>query len=296
VKERYVEGKKFRTKALELIAICDKIVNEYIAGGMMLTVRQIYYQLVSRGHIENTVQMYNNVQALLNDARLAGLIDWDAIEDRTRGILERGHWVSGAHMLKSAAASYHQDMWANQPCRPFVIVEKEALAGVLQQPCETYDVPLLPARGYPSASTLRELAKTRIMHATQDIVIFHLGDHDPSGMDMSRDLEERLSMFSRHRVHIDFRRIALNMDQIEEQHPPPNPAKTTDCRYEGYAAKFGEESWELDALAPEFIRNLIGDNISSLIDNELWEAKREEIEFVRAKLYETAENFGKETE
>jgi hypothetical protein len=279
---------------LRLIPICDEIVTEYANKGFKLTVRQVYYQLVARGHVENNIRSYNNVQAMLNEARESGLIDWDAIEDRTRGVIERAHWGSGTEILDACAQSYHEDLWQDQNNRVFLIVEKEALAGVFEPICREYDIPMLPARGYPSASTLREFAKARIMRASQQIVILHFGDHDPSGIDMSRDLEERLMMFSRNRTYIDFRRIALNMDQVEEQSPPPNPAKTTDSRYQKYRDEFGDESWELDALSPEYLHSLVSSSVDELIDIDKWEKRQLHIEDVRKKLKTVADNFNNE--
>lgn len=293
MKERYIT-KRFTPKVQEMITLCDGIVNEYSAQGYKLTVRQIYYQLVARGHVENTVRSYENVQAMLNNARLAGLIDWDAIEDRTREITERGHWTSGASILRACEQSYHEDMWQDQDTRVFVIVEKEALAGVLERACREWDVPLLAARGYPSATTLRDLAKTRIMRASQRIVILHLGDHDPSGIDMSRDLVERLTLFSRERVSIDFRRLALNMDQVDEQQPPPNPAKVTDSRYEQYRREYGDESWELDALAPSYLHSLVADEVQKMIDWDAWRATEQRIQEVKERLGRMADDFDKE--
>lgn len=293
MKERYV-NKAFHPKSEALILLCDDIINDYSAQGYKLTVRQIYYQLVARGHVENTVRSYENVQGLINNARLAGLLDWDAVEDRTREISERSHWTSGSRILQACADSYHQDMWNTQPNRVFVVVEKEALAGVLDRVCQEWDLPLLAARGYPSATTLRELAKNRIMRASQEIVVLHLGDHDPSGIDMSRDLVDRLSLFSRERVHIDFRRLALNMDQVEAQKPPPNPAKVTDSRYEGYRAQYGEESWELDALSPRYLHDLVADEVQGMIDWEAWDATQEAIDHTKARLQKLADTFDSE--
>lgn len=293
MKEAYID-KGFTSASRKLIGICDAIVTEYAADGYMMTIRQLYYQLVARGHVENTVRSYENVQGLMNNARLAGLIDWDSIEDRTREISERSHWRSGSEILDAVAKQYHEDLWKRQPHRVFVIVEKEALAGVLDKTCKDLDVPLLPARGYPSATTLRELAKTRIMGSQQEIVILHLGDHDPSGIDMSRDLEERLSMFSRQRVYIDFRRLALNMNQVEEQNPPPNPAKITDSRFRSYQEQFGDESWELDALTPQYLNELVRDEVESLIDWEEWEEALDRINLVKDKLTKLARDFDKE--
>ena len=293
MKERYV-NKAFHPKSEALILLCDDIINEYSAQGYKLTVRQIYYQLVARGKVENTVRSYENVQGLINNARLAGLLDWDAVEDRTREISERSHWTSGSRILQACADSYHQDMWDTQPTRVFVVVEKEALAGVLDRVCQEWDLPLLAARGYPSATTLRELAKTRIMRASQEIVVLHLGDHDPSGIDMSRDLVERLTLFSRERVNIDFRRLALNMDQVEAQKPPPNPAKVTDSRYEGYRAQYGEESWELDALSPRYLHDLVADEVQGMIEWEAWDATQEQIDHTKARLQKLADTFDSE--
>jgi hypothetical protein len=294
VKEVYLE-KTFNHKSLVLIRLCDDIVNEYAAAGYKMTVRQIYYRLVASGHIENTVRSYENVQGLLNNARLAGLIDWDAIEDRTREISERPMWSSGGAILSAVAHQYHEDRWARQESRVFLIVEKEALAGVMDRVCREWDVPMLAARGYPSATTLRELAKTRIMRSRQRIVILHLGDHDPSGIDMSRDLTERLELFSRNRVPILFKRLALNMDQVDEQNPPPNPAKVTDSRFKAYQAEFGDESWELDALTPQYLHDLIATEIQTYIDPDQWEQCDLRIERVKDRLSELATNFDRET-
>lgn len=294
MKEAYIEAPRFHRSSLLMIDIIDGIVGEYQEQGFRLNVRQLYYQLVARDHIPNTVQSYDRTVALLTNARLAGLIDWDAIEDRTRGLLERNHWSSGGELLQACANQYHEDLWSTQGCRVFAIVEKEALAGVLEPVCRKWDVPLLPARGYPSATVLRELAKGRIMRASQEIVILHLGDHDPSGIDMSRDLEERLGMFSRQRVHIDFRRLALNMDQVEEQQPPPNPAKTTDSRYAEYRATYGDSSWELDALSPKYLHDLVEGEVKGLVDSGLWNKRLEEVGKVQQRLQKLADSFDEE--
>lgn len=289
MREFYVET-KFRQDSLTMIAKIEQIMREYVADGYMLTVRQLYYQLVARDIIPNTERSYKNTVRLVNEARLAGLLDWDAIEDRTRGFLRVPSWTSGKAILESSAAQFHMDMWVDQPCRIYCIVEKEALAGVLQRVCSKYDIPLLAARGYPSASVLREFAKAELMSSTQRILILHLGDHDPSGIDMSRDLEERLRLLSR-RSAFELIRVALTMDQIEDQGPPPNPAKTTDSRFAEYEALYGYESWELDALQPRFLTRLVEEHVLEVLDEGLWNARQGEINEIRRRIYEVAEQF-----
>jgi hypothetical protein len=258
-----------------------------------LTVRQLYYQLVARGIVENTLRSYKNVASLINDARIAGMIDWDMIEDRTRDFITRSRWAGGREILDAVAKQFHMDMWADQPRRVFVIVEKEALVGVLQRVCHEHDVPLLAARGYPSASVVREFADTVVeptVDRGQGVLILHLGDHDPSGIDMTRDLEERLRLFS-WSTPFEMRRIALTMEQVDEEQPPPNPAKTTDSRFADYRRKYGDESWELDALNPAYLTELVTMHVDDEIDARKWRAREEEIADIKTRIREVARSF-----
>lgn len=284
----------FRAPALAMIRVINEICTDYLAQGYVLTVRQLYYQLVARGHIENTERSYKRTTGLVNDARLAGLVDWSAIEDRTRSFIKRSRWDSGNEILAGVARQFHMDMWANQDNRVFIIVEKEALAGVLERSSREFDAPLLAARGYPSGTVLREFALddlTATWQAGQTPHILHLGDHDPSGIDMSRDLAERLRLFADYQGDIEFHRIALNMDQVEQQQPPPNPAKTTDSRFRDYQERFGEESWELDALTPEYLVDLVNTHMLPLIDTDAWGERKKEILELRSRLQKVADDF-----
>jgi len=283
---------RFTDESLTLIDTMNGIVTDYVAQGFRLTVRQLYYQLVARDVIPNNEKSYKRVTNLVNDARNAGYMDWDAIEDRTRAFVRRQRWGSGSDILHAAARSFHMDMWDNQYNRPFVIIEKEALVGVLEPACNDLDVPILAARGYPSASVLREFAVQDVLPTgyDQNIVIIHLGDHDPSGLDMTRDLRERIEMYSPG-VSIELVRIALNMDQIEARKPPPNPAKTTDSRFEEYRKQYGDESWELDALPPAFLVDLVETQIGLYRDDEAWKEKAAEVQTITDKLTKVAKRF-----
>lgn len=295
MKQCYIE-KKFKPETLQLIQLICSIVVEYQDEGYVLTVRQLYYQLVARDIIPNTLQEYKRVAAIINDAKHAGLIDWDMIEDRTREFVRKSSWTSGASIMQSAADSFHMDLWKGQENRVFVIIEKEALVGVLERTCNEHDVPILAARGYPSGSVLREFAVQDILpavrQARQNAIILHLGDHDPSGIDMTRDLEDRLGLYTG--MYVDVHRLALNMKQVAEENPPENPAKTTDSRFKQYQERFGESSWELDALPPSYLSNLVEENIEKFVDQDkLWERKQE-IEAIRERIQEVASEFSEE--
>ena len=289
-----------RPDTLKLIEFLNSMIDDYMAQGFTLSVRQLYYQLVARAVIENTERSYKRVASIINDGRLAGLIDWDAIEDRGRDIVKRASWESGSSILRSCADQYHMDMWENQPHRVFVIVEKAALAGVLDGVCHKLDVPLLAARGYPSVSVVRELALDHLESAIdsgQHPVVLHLGDHDPSGIDMTRDLEDRFQMFMPHYDLTNdwtLERIALTMDQIDEHAPPPNPAKTTDSRFADYRRNFGDESWELDALEPRMLVKLVAGHVEHYRDPDRWHSRQDEIDKVKRRLDKSAKQFEKE--
>lgn len=282
----------FRRETLALVNQCNDTIAEYRAQGFVLTVRQLYYQLVARDFIPNRQTEYKRLDSIVNKARLAGLIDWLTIEDRTRNLRELPTWAHPGQIVKDAAKQFGVDMWEDQDYRPEVWIEKDALLGVIEGICNELDVPFFSCRGYTSQSEMWMAAQRlrRYEQQKQTAIIFHLGDHDPSGRDMTRDINDRLSMFM---GGTEVKRLALNVDQVEEYDPPPNPAKTTDSRYPAYIAEFGEESWELDALKPTVIADLIGTAVTPLIDDELWEEKKAEVEEHRRMLGLVATNWPK---
>lgn len=267
------EEKRFSKKSLVMIAHADAIIEEYARQGYDLTVRQLYYQFVSRDLLANNEKSYKSLINLVSDARRAGLIDWDRIVDRTRFVRGPQMWEQPADIVDDCAYTYDVDWWAEQHSRVEVWIEKDALVGVLQNACREWHCPYFSCRGYVSDSEIWGSAQRMMAtcHKGQGVIVLHLGDHDPSGIDMSRDIEERLRMFSRcNSDSIEVRRIALTMDQVEEVQPPPNPAKTTDSRFKDYQEKYGDESWELDALDPTYISKLIAAEMRTVIDEAAW--------------------------
>jgi hypothetical protein len=290
--EQFVE-RKFQDGSLALIEKANEIIEDYQAQGFTLTLRQLYYQFVSRDLIPNKQSEYKRLGSVINDARLAGLIDWSAIEDRTRNVRTISTWDDPAQIVEAVAEQYKEDLWDSQDYRPEVWIEKDALVGVIEPVCRRFRVPHFACRGYSSQSEQYAAGKRfeDVAFKGQTPVVLHLGDHDPSGIDMTRDNADRLSMFARENV--DVRRLALNMDQINRYRPPPNPAKESDSRAESYIAKFGGKSWELDALDPTVIDALIEAEIRSLIDEERWESAKGREDKRRATLKSASENWGK---
>jgi hypothetical protein len=301
-------ARDFKPDSLRVIRQAEAIAAEYAAQGYDLTLRQLYYQFVARGLIPNRQSEYKRLGSLVNDARLAGLLDWDYIVDRTRSLSDLAHWEDPAEIVAAVARQFRLAKWDTQPVRVEVWIEKEALAGVVERVCQRLDVPFFACRGYVSQSEQWAAGQRfyeAIAERDQDVVVLHLGDHDPSGLDMTRDNTDRLATFLRgdrirHLVadyeatvgpfpdrdddpdtyreltdrleafvdRLTVRRIALNMDQVLEYDPPPNPAKLTDSRVGPYLAEHGDESWELDALPPDVLAQLIEDHVDELRDDD----------------------------
>lgn len=281
--------KKFVSWQEDLIDHVNNIVTTYKAQGYDLTLRQVYYQFISRDLLPerwadaatgstNNQRAYKNLGELINSGRLAGVIDWHSIEDRTRELTRNSHWDGPEDIIQAAASSFAIDKWVGQDYRVEVWVEKDALEGVIAKPCKELDISYFSCRGYTSQTSMWDAAM-RMKEYSEDgkkVLVLHLGDHDPSGKDMSRDIEDRIMLFTEHECDIEIRRIALNMNQIEQYSPPPNPAKITDSRAKAYIEEYGDESWELDALEPKVISQLITDHVLSVRDEDAWDEAVEE--------------------
>jgi hypothetical protein len=269
--KRCYEEKAFNPEKQKLIDIANRIIAEYAAQGYELTLRQLYYQFVARDIIPNRAEEYEKLGKLIADARLAGLIDWDAIVDRTRNLRAIRHRSHPRDIIRDGMEEFHLWLWEDQPHYVEVWVEKDALVDVVGSVCDPEDVPFFSCRGYVSLSEVHAAARRmalEIRHGKTAHII-HLGDHDPSGLDMTRAITERIKCTFG--VPVKVHRVALNMNQVEEYAPPPNPAKMSDSRAAKYVEEHGESSWELDALEPSVLARIIKANIARWRDDNLFE-------------------------
>lgn len=267
--------KKFSAAHKQLIKQANAIIEELKKKGYSpLTLRQIHYQFVARDWYENTQQNYKRLGNVLDAARKAGRIDWDAIDDRTRSLRRIPVWNTPESALERIQRSFKLDPWDEQPVkrRIEVWIEKDAALGIVEPTCNALRLPYFSCRGYTSSSGLYAAGKrlAAFRDAGYQTLVLYLGDHDPSGVQMTEVADDRVQMYSK--AEIEFRRIALTMEQIEEHNPPPNFVKETDSRTKWYMDQFNtEDCWELDALQPEIVDQLIRGHVEPLIDREAWD-------------------------
>ncbi|OGC89258.1 MAG: hypothetical protein A2W25_04320 [candidate division Zixibacteria bacterium RBG_16_53_22] len=272
------------------------IIDAYAKQGYRLTLRQLYYQLVAGGIIPNKPSEYAKLSDILTRARMAGLVDWQAIEDRVRVPKMHSEWVNIADLVDSACTSYRLPRWQDQDHYIELWTEKDAIAGILKPITDKYHITLVVNRGYSSATAMYDAAK-RFISASfdggKDCVILYLGDHDPSGLDMDRDIQDRLGEFG---ATFTYLRIGLTWDQIQQYNPPPNPAKISDPRADEYIKKYGESSWEVDSLPPNVLNQLVKAAILGYLDEEKYEAWIEMEDEDKEELRKAAEDIVKEDE
>jgi hypothetical protein len=289
MRDKFIEH-RFQPKTLAVVEQANAIIAEYEKQGFTMTLRQLYYQLVSRDLMPNNRLAYQGLSRVMGDARDAGLIDWAAIEDHTRQLQTHSSWSDPAEAIRDTADWYQEDLWLGQRYRPEVWIEKAALAGIIAPICTEYRVPYFALIGNCSHSEQYKAGQrfAEITSLGAIPLVLHLGDHDPNGIDMTRDVTEKLERYAREPVEV--RRLALNMDQVRRYNPPPNYAKESDSRYAGYVKKYGKKCWELDALSPAVIADLIRQQLTGLIDAKAWKRQVDAEKRNKAKLKLIAED------
>lgn len=284
MREVYI-ARRFQGNAREMIERANAIIAEYRAQGFLLTLRQLYYQHVARGLIENSVKSYKLLGRTMVNARDAGESDWDAMEDRTREVNTHSAWPDPKTFIEHAAAWYAEDWWTDQEFRPEVWIEKNALIGVIAGVCGELRVPYFSTRGNVGQLAAKDAGErfAAILEDGLSPVVLHLADHDPTGIEMTRDVSERLELYAGQEVEV--RRVALTMNQVRRHRPPPNFIKEQDANSAKYRRQFGTtQCWELDALAPTVIAGLIRGQLEKMIDAKKWAAAKRREERHRSEL------------
>ncbi len=269
----------------DIVAKVNKILSQY--HNTLLTLRQIYYRLVADYKLPNKRTSYNGLSRILVKARENGDVDDTRIEDRSRQVLGGdGGFASPEDYLEYkidafSGNNYTRRMWDDQDSYVEVWVEKDALSRVIASAAEGFRVVIAPSRGYSSYTYLKRMAvEDRFtQYKDKQIIVLDFRDHDPSGIQMTEDLEKRLKHYCEladlPAIGLRVKRIALTIDQVQQYHLDPNPVKTADTRSPEYVATYGNGCWELDALPPEVLTGMVQKAVGAEIDMSVWRASQE---------------------
>ena len=282
----------------KLVAAALEVFNQYDTA---ITLRQLYYRLVARLLIPNTINSYKRLSRIMVKAREQEDVPVNCLEDRSRRILGRGDvgYDSAEDYLKQKLSSlqdswkgFTMPMWEEQPVYVLISLEKDALSRLVSRVANQYSVRTFPTRGYPSFSYVQIMAnymQTRL--AGKPTVLLYFGDFDPSGVDIERDLEDRLSRYGAKDFKV--KRIALTAEQIRHYDLPPMPVKRSDARAESFMATHGDRSVELDALDPNLLQDVVKNSILENIDVRKWNARVKKIENLQSWIKDKLEDIEK---
>jgi hypothetical protein len=261
-------------------------IEEYEAEGYILTLRQLHYQFVKSNWIVNHDTAYKKLGCILDDCKYAGIIDWDNIEDRGRQPYIPYYVRDVEHALQDTIAQYRINRQQGQNVYIELWTEKDALSGILKRSTEKYHIQLVVNKGYTSSSAIYNAYQRFIWPIEKQkkkVIILYFGDHDPSGLDMIRDIRERLEFMLENGNNnvlcgeknisdcFEVRPIGLTMEQIKRYNLPPNPTKMTDTRSNKYIQEHGKTCWEVDALKPQVLTELVETEIKWIINMNMFE-------------------------
>lgn len=310
---KYDDGtvRYWQARKEDVIEHIKEIIEEYQDEGYVLTLRQLHYQLVTKNYIINHDTAYKKLSNILDDCRYAGIVDWSAIEDRGR-VPYLPYWAHDSQdALNDTIESFRIDRQKGQQNHVELWTEKDALSGILRRSTEKYHIQLVVNKGYTSSSAIYRAYQRCVQRisAGQQVTILYFGDHDPSGLDMIRDIRERLEFFLRmgdnHEL-FQFREISswfkvipigLTMQQIRKYKLPANPTKLTDSRSDNYVKQFGKICWEVDALKPQVLTQIVETNVEHQIDmdlfNKMLQIEDKELRILKGFVKKTKKNNGK---
>jgi hypothetical protein len=232
-----------------------------------ITGRGVGYKLFAAGLIPSMDRSeMQRVYRLLREAREDGTIPWEWIVDETRSLERVSTWDNPAAYARCVARSYRRDFWNQQPARVEVWSEKGTIRGVLQPVLDEYGVGFRVMHGFASATAVYDVAQD---DDGRPLIVLYVGDYDPSGMFMSEeDLPKRLEKYDGD--HVELRRIALKDAHTRGLLSFPAADKKKDKRYRWFVSNFGNRCWELDALDPNDLREIVEEEIKSEIEPEAW--------------------------
>jgi hypothetical protein len=256
-------GRGMAQKSLDLI----EAMYAAAEAAQPITGRGIGYKLFTQGLIPSMGRAdMQRVYRLLKEARERDDIPWDFIVDETRELERASSWSDPAEYVQAVSRSYRRDFWLQQPNRVEVWSEKGTVRGVLAPVLDEYGVGFRAVHGFSSATMAHAVSNDE---PDRPLIVLYVGDFDPSGIYMSQcDLPARFFKYGGE--HITLKRIALTSEQVANLPSFPAKDKRKDPRYPWFVKHYGQTCWELDALDPNDLREIVEQAIQIEIEPVAW--------------------------
>ncbi len=277
MRKPYKWTRKNIDKAQNVSDVIDDLKNY-----LPLTLRQLYYRLVASGTIENNRSQYTMLSTLVKNMRLAGLMSWNVITDRTRRQTDINGYTNKKDFIDIEVNNflkyYSRNLTQGQNKMIELWVEKDALATIFEDVAFEYSIRAVVCRGYQSTSFIKnyyDRAVSALADGKQPVILY-FGDFDPSGIQMFEATQESLEL-EMNLYDIEYKRIALNLSDIDNYKLPnePDAVKKTDTRYNKFVEKYGLYAVELDALHPSILKQIAVDAVKSELDMDMFDMEKE---------------------
>jgi len=248
-----------------LIKRVQSILEEY-RDYLPLTLRQIFYRLVGNYGYDKTEKAYKRLCEMLNRARRGRLIEFDAIRDDGFTRLKAHGWRGIEHVIdavENTVNDYRLDRQASQSRKIVVWCEAAGMAPQLRTVCDGYTIPVYSSGGFDSVTVKHSIAHE--FASMGNVLVFHIGDHDPSGVHVFGSLDEDIRAFMAGMGgDAEFVRLAVLPEHIEEYGLPTAPPKKSDRR------NFHGETVQAEALPPDVLVEILRNRIEEAIDSDLY--------------------------
>lgn len=258
-----------------------------------MTIRQLFYRLVSKSRVPNSLASYQMVSRIMTKCRDDGRCPFEWIADRSRPVYAATGFDDAVEYAATMRDGYRKNLWATQPEHVEVWVEKDAIIGSIEDVCNELGVTIRVGRGYWSTTAAHGIAKI-FASIDKPITVFYCGDHDPSGQNIQSELYARIQEYGSGDFVME--RLAISKDDITEFNLPPLPVKSSDPRASQFVRTHGNECVELDALPPTELRRRIQETVEQHIDDELWEAAKEIEKKEKSRIQDSMNQFSSMTD
>lgn len=264
----YGAGTIKRTRrTTEQVAMLDAQIMDVLREDNPQSVRHVFYRMTDprlAEPVEKSDRGYRQVQHRITELRRDGTLPYGWITDATRRGYHVNTYANAADALRHWQSYYRADLWQMADHYVEVWCESRSIAGVIEDTCEDLAVSLYPCGGFSSISLAYQAAEY-INHRAADIpaTVIYIGDYDPAGVLIDESLQRELRCHLHPHIDLEFNRIAITQEQIQELDLPTKARKKGDKR-----SMHITSTVEAEAMPAKIMRELLRAEIEKYLPTD----------------------------